>query len=191
MRASKLVLILGSAVAASSAFGQVDYDNLLASTSGNDPVASFGPLYDSFSVGSTGVTVSSVLLNVFGGVDGNTFTVGIYSDNSTSPDALLNSTVLPDGSGIVLANFGATALAPNTRYWIGLSSPTGGSDEFWNWSMDISGPGVAGEFFYNQSGLFPNSDSPYQMLIASTPEPSSFAFLGLGVLPLFLRRRRK
>lgn len=191
MRSSKLLLVLGSVVAGTSAFGQVDYDNLLAASSGSDPVVMFGPLYDSFSVGPTGVTVSSVMLNVNGFTDGLSFTVGIYSDMATSPGALLNSTTVADQTGIVTANFGATALSANTRYWIGLSDPTGMSSETWNWSFDTSGPGVASEYFANSDGVFPNMGGPYQMAITSTPEPASFAVLGLGVVPLLLRRRRK
>ena len=87
------------------------------------------------------------------------------------------------------------ALAPSTRYWIQLSS-TDESGSTWAWSTDVSGPGVAGEFFANSGGVFPNDpDGPYQMRVSGTasvvPEPST-ASLALGLFScgaLMLRRR--
>jgi MYXO-CTERM domain-containing protein len=61
--------------------------------------------------------------------------------------------------------------------------------------MDISGTGVASEFFANHNGVYPNDDGPYQMLISdqasSVPEPVSLTLGGLGIAALALLRRRR
>jgi len=149
------------------------------------------------------------MLNVSGVADGGSFMVGIYTDNLTTPGTLINATTVADGSGVALpspsvsqivtADFGSTALTADTRFWIGLSSPTGGSSEMWNWSLDLTGPDVAPEYFANINGVMANSGVPgipftgggYQMRLFVLPEPPSIAWLGLGALPLLLRRRRK
>jgi hypothetical protein len=198
MRTRKLLVISLSSLMAVTAFGQVDYSNLSALTGGADPIGGFGPLYDSFSVGPSAATVSDVLLllqNPAG--TGASFSVNLYSDVATSPGAALaggaivSDTSVGAGLSIIDASFGATSLAANTRYWIGLSDLTGTGVQ-WAYSTDISGPGVANEFFANSSGIYPNNpDGPYQMQISSVPEPSSLAYLGLGVLPFILRRRKR
>jgi hypothetical protein len=67
----------------------------------------------------------------------------------------------------------------------------------WSYSMDVSGPGVAGESFANQMGVFPASDGPYQMLVtgnvATTPLPAALPLFasGLGALGLVSWRRKR
>jgi hypothetical protein len=63
------------------------------------------------------------------------------------------------------------------------------SSAFWAWSFDVSGPGVANEFFSNNAGVFPNNQNgPYQMQVnTAIPEPSTLALgiAGLGTLLAF------
>jgi hypothetical protein len=80
----------------------------------------------------------------------------------TLADGLLPST--PTAVDFTLPT--AFNLAANTRYWIGLSTANG-SAALWNWSLDLSGTGVPGEFFANNGGVSPNTLGPYQMRLAA------------------------
>jgi len=89
----------------------------------------------------------------------------------------------------------ALTLAPATRYWIGLSSAN--TNAAWAWSVDISGPGVAGEFYSERGNTFTNDSGPYLMQISGdvvTPLPAALPLFagGLGALGLLgWRRKRK
>ena len=177
------------------------YSNIGAIGTGTDPISSFGPLYDSFSTGSSFGAISS--LDLFLGVgtptDGDTITVGLYADSSTSPGSFLatlgtinDSDLSSTPADISVSLTSNPVLAPGTRYWIQLFTDGSG---IWQWSDDISGVGVSGEYFANMNGVFSNSDSPYQMQVAlagSAPEPSTFAPMlgGLGILLAFAVRMR-
>jgi hypothetical protein len=54
---------------------------------------------------------------------------------------------------------------------------------------------VAGEFFSNANGVFPNFDGPYQMQISApgVPEPGTWAMmiLGAAMIGFAARRQRK
>jgi hypothetical protein len=165
------------------------YDNLNSITSGADSVVMNGPLADSFSTGSSSFPLWQVGFKLDGMSDGGSVMVQLLSDSSTSPGAVLAT--LGTVSDASLCGFGCFAnyslslsapitLAPNTRYWIELSSNNSSAD--WAWSNDVSGLGVAGENLANGYGVFPNGPfgAPYQMLVA-TPEPSSLFLLGTGL----------
>jgi hypothetical protein len=62
-------------------------------------------------------------------------------------------------------------------------------------SDDISGPGVAGEFFSSDHNVMPNTLSPFQMRVntvsnASVPESSTLTLGVLGIGTLVVLRRR-
>lgn len=181
------------------------YNNLAAVSSGADGVAisgftnDFGPLADSFSTGSSAVALTSVTLDLqaTNPGDGGIFTVTLDSDNSTSPGSALETIGTISDSSLTssLADYTLTtdfALSADTRYWIELSSLSPTSSAYWSWSTDTSGTGVANEFFWNQGGVHPNSDSPYQMDVeAGAPEPSSLLLLGSGLMMLAAPLRRR
>ena len=184
-------ILIGCCLMPAAGRAAVLYDNLGAIP---DPLApdfafAFGPLYDFFStVSSTTLSDISVLVNASIPSDGGTFTIGVYGDSFTSPGALLQSTTFADSllgtSPGVFSEAVSVPLSAGTRYWIGISSaPTGSVN--WFWSTDISGPGVAGEFYDNQGGVAPNLTGPYQMELTSSavgavPEPSSWAMMMVG-----------
>lgn len=182
------------------------YNNLNSASNGADPTSSdggIGPLADSFSTGSSGYSLASVGLKLLDSTpnDGYTVTVALYSDNATSPDALLYSIGSIDDSALStsLADYyfnlaSPYALAANTRYWIEVSSGSGNAT--WSWSLDLSGPGASGEHYYHSGTVWPNSGGPYQMLVAdaaitSVPEPAPLALVALGSLAgLWFTRKR-
>ncbi|MFZ0638819.1 MAG: PEP-CTERM sorting domain-containing protein [Candidatus Acidiferrales bacterium] len=175
------------------------YNNLGSTSDGSDPISSFGPLADSFATGSSNFSFDSltVLLDVSSTDSSGSVTASLLSNNSGAPGSSL--LVLGTVSDLSLStsltdytfSFSTYTLLADTTYWIQLSS-SNGSVAYWAWSLDQSAQGVAGQFFSNEDGVFPNTDGPYQMEVggtgtSATPEPSSLflAFTGLlGLAPL-------
>lgn len=193
-------LIASATLVAGSAQATVLYNNLGAASTGTDPVAGFGPLADSFSTGASAVSLDTLTLLVDGNAgSGGSFTVNLLTDNNTSPGAVLASGTFSDS---VLAGTltpltftcNGCSLAADTRYWIQLAD-AGGTTTNWSWSSDISGVGVANEYFANSNGVFANNpNGPYQMeLIAGVPEPATWALMlaGLGIIGAGLRMNRR
>jgi hypothetical protein len=179
------------------------YDNLSSVTSGTDPLTSEGfspPLFDSFSTGASGFNLADVQLLLQGSPSPGSLTVDLYSDSSTSPGApLLSIGTLSDNalfSTLSAVDFPLSspyALAANTRYWLVLNS-TDGSTALWGWSLDQNALGVAGEYFGNETGVYSNTEGPYQMRLSDTtavPEPTTMFLLGLGLIGLAIYGRKK
>jgi len=175
------------------------YDNTGGARVDTDPVLGLGPLYDSFTSPS-GAQITGVALILSGnGNFGGTLNVGLYANQSTTPGALIAALgTLSDSllsSSLATYDIALTAnplLAAGTRYWIGLSGIT---STHWSFSDDLTGPGVTGEFFSNQSGTFSNDNGPYQMritadLASAIPEPGSFVLVFAAAGLLGLRRLR-
>jgi hypothetical protein len=180
------------------------YDNTSAVSNGADciEVSSCGfhfpgQLYDSFTTGAAGQLIDLDLDLAGESTSSGAVEVGLYADSSTEPGALIaNLGSLSDSelsSAIAIQSITLTAnpfLEANTRYWIGLSGTTTAE---WSWSFDVSGPGVAGEFFSNPNGTFNSSDGLYQMSVgtgSSSPEPPGVLLIVAGTGLLGLLRRR-
>lgn len=197
----RIVLGLGSVFslfASTASATNVDlYNNLAATSYGNDNIGSYGSLADSFSTGSTGFHFTSLTLFLdVASPSTGTITASLLSDSSTSPGTTLETIGTLSETGLTgpFADYSfstAYLLAANTRYWIELSDSDNGG--FWSWSTDVSGTGVGNEFFANQGGVFANNpNGPYQMQVSGipTPEPGTLVLMGSGLLTLAGRIRR-
>ena len=175
------------------------------SSAGSDPINNVtgdGPIYDSFTSGTAG-QIDDLQL-ILGLCDSCTasgsFGVGLYADNSGTPGTEIGpalATVSDSALSTTPAIYDIALSVPldaDTVYWIGLSGAT--TDAEWYYDSDDSGIGVAGESFFNASGV-PNSDSSgaYQMQVTTqattaTPEPASILLIAAGASVLALLRRR-
>jgi hypothetical protein len=195
------------------------FDNLKAQTDGQDlvpPEAKGGLLADSFSSGKdplilTKVTLKLVLVGKPNFDEIRPVVVEIFKDNGKPGigdlvheiGRVTEEEVKKDGPFItVRANPGDVPLAANSRYWVVLTdiTPPGNGKQTisWCWSSDISGTGVANEFYIDKTGLHANNDTlfgPFQMQVMaeSLPEPSSIALLtvGFGSGVAYIRRRKR
>jgi len=199
------VLSLAVALAAAAHAGVV-YDNTEAVSGGADPVSLsygypgsfFNGLYDSFSTGATGGVLADLKLLLTGTPDEGSIDIALYSDSSTSPGTEIADFGTLDDSSLSTSEelydipTGDPSLAPDTRYWIGLTdnSASGFSSAFWEWSADTSGAGVEDEYYANPDGVFANDpNGPYQMSVVVSPEPTTWTLLLAGWPILAFRRR--
>lgn len=160
------------------------------------------PVSQSFQVGASGATISSVNI-AFGNVVNPTgVQVSLFSDSSAAPGSSLGifslsgpPASIPFNSPTFTGSFTVTA---NTKYWIQIAA-LGGNPADMNWisyTTNFSETGEAGWSIgdtYLFDGGFPGSGS-IRMTITGTPssvpEPSSFSLLALGLGAWSLHRRR-
>jgi len=201
-----------SLFASAAANSEILFDNLSAFSSGTltalDYPAGPGPLFESFSTGSSAILVTSLSLfiNATTPGDGGTFEFGVFGDSSTSPDLsspFYISAPLPDSD--LSTNLGAEtfsldiSLSPDTRYWAGLVTMSGSVN--WSYSSDLSGPGVASEYsadvLAGAINVFANEDAgaAFQMEVVGTPVPEPAAWMltlaGFGCLGLAAALHRR
>jgi hypothetical protein len=200
------MLVVCSLALVCSAHAQAIFDSLGGATVGADSVYEYGPLGASFTTPSTPFTLGDVdvLLGTIYYPEGAT-DVALYSDSETSPGTeLAYLGTVPDVdlsySEPYLENFNfplstPLPLAPDTRYWIVLSTDPEAEITVagWAYTYNTSGLGVAGEYYYGDGGTYSNSDGPYQMEIFGAPEPGTagLLILGLGSLGFLGISRRK
>jgi hypothetical protein len=199
---SLLVVGAGFALAATAVSATVLYDNLNARNDGEDFISSAGatfsagPLADSFSTGGSVTSLTDLKVRVSGDPASNgDVGISLLADNSTSPGAFIAAlgSITANSLGTDLVydfSLGSPIpLAPNTRYWIELT--TANVSATWPFSFDVNGTGVASEFFANSTGVDSNFDGPYLMRVTAVPEPATLGLVGLSLLALAMLRRKK
>jgi hypothetical protein len=163
------------------------YDNLEAVSTGSATVTDTG-LYDSFTTGLS-QQIYEIDLALVGA---DLVTLEILGNANNMPGTVLYTDSFFPGSGDETFYYPASppSVSADTRYWIGLFS-SAGSTTTWSYSSDISGPGVANEYWADSTGVYANSlgHGPFQMDLGDgfiiVPEPSTWAltftgFIGLG-----------
>jgi hypothetical protein len=212
IRALSVVAIL-TFMCVSPGRANVLYDNLGDTPTGADPIGSdWGPLGNSFSTGASPFDFTSLTVLLDGTASSGTITAYLLADSSTSPGAVLETIGEIDESVITGSPTQYTldtsfTLSADTRYWIELTATDNAAG--WDWSNDVSGPGVASQYYSNyEKGdivrVFPNSPTgpyqgPYQMEVsgslAAVPEPRTISLLlaaglvGLGFLRATVKTR--
>jgi len=190
---------------AERAAAQIIYDNISGSTgavsSGSELISSVNaPIANSFSTGSNSslLTNLGLLLLAANPSSGGSFAVKLLSDDSTNPGTPLTTITTVDDSVLTttLSTFSYQLptpypLAPNTRYWIELSSASTASE--WSYPATNLGIGVDNEYVYYAGTVFANSAfTPYQMTVTTAvPEPATLGLCGLGLLALIAARRAR
>jgi hypothetical protein len=198
-----LALAISSFVVAGSARADSLFNNLGNAGFSADPTGDeWGPLADSFSTGSTPFDFTSltVILSGTPSPTGST-TAFLLSDSSNTPGAIVEEIGTISESGLSGAPGLFTLptsyiLQPNTTYWIELTSADNNTD--WQYTMDPSGIGTAGQSLANFQGsgnwvVFPEDNGPYQMSVDGTrvPEPSSLYLLFGGLLAVGITTFRR
>lgn len=198
-------VFVGAMAVNSANAANIIYSNLGAASSGSDLEASLSPNYNSFTSAAFEQILIGLELALSGPGGTGIINIGLYNDSNTSPGTLVTTLGTINDSSIIsgvndysLSLNSNPVLAPSTRYWIGLLDTTG--TEGWSYSIDISGTGVAGQYWKSAgtSAVIANGNTidtaPYQMLVTTSPvpEPTTLALTGFGGLTaLVIARRRK
>jgi hypothetical protein len=202
-----VLVLAGLMVVTSAKATTVVFDNITGIThTGQDNLAAIGPIYGSFTSAGTAQQLTSLELQLWGPstfVGAGTITIGLYSDSSTSPGALITSTTILEsaisgGYNNYFFSLGNPLLAASARYWIGLSDT--GQAVGWAWTHDVSGPGVSGEWIAHSGspGVWDNPpNGGYMMKVVEdvrtngVPDAGSTAsLLGLALAGLIGLRRK-
>lgn len=140
-----------------------------------------------------------------------TASVDLYADNSGEPGSLIGH--IGDITDGELTSSPATydfplgtpiALNASTRYWVGVTTAST-SEAAWDWTAVGSGPGVAGEYWWDEGGpAFSNAGEPFIMQVnvdtsgsssgpTPTPAPGTLVLMltAAGIGGFYLMRRRR
>jgi hypothetical protein len=171
------------------------FDSLGGHPQGNGPVSAAGRWAASFSTGGEDLKLWGVKVLVRGADDDGAFTVSLHADADALPgDVIASSGPIPD-SALPAAHQPFTIdlpaeLSSEARYWVVIAPADGQSSSLdWAFTQAGVGPGVAGEFYAEESSgawqSYPNSDGgPCQMAVLSkAPEPPVWAVLFGGWSP--------
>ncbi len=171
------------------------FDSLGGHPQGNGPVSAAGRWAASFSAGGEDLKLWGVKVLVRGVDDDGAFTVSLHADADFLPgEVIATSGPVPDS---VLPSVHQpmtfdlpTELEPGARYWVVIAPAEGQSSSLdWAFTQAGVGPGVAGEFYAEESSgawqAYPNSDGgPCQMAVLSkAPEQPVWAVLFGGKTP--------
>jgi hypothetical protein len=186
-------LLAGLALCGALASAQAGlvYNNLGAVQSGSDPVQSFGPLANSFTVGNGAARLTSVslLLKSDSSQPVGSLAVSLLADATTSPGATLVSLGTLSSAAVSTTGFVSYAftlasafdLVAGATYWIGLAATEPSAVE-WSWSTDLSPMGVAGQYSYSSAlGVQANSDAGAYQMSVTVPEPGTLALAALSL----------
>jgi hypothetical protein len=207
VRSLALSGVLAATLGTGAARADVLFSNIGFGSTVSNPVSQV--LYDSFSTGSYGVSLTSVSLKLEASNPSDTgaVVVALYSNlsGSNTPDGsiqrlgkIFDSSLTSSPTIIQLDAFPYTALAANTRYWIQVrqlgSTPSSAS---WVYDNSYLGTSVSTEYSLdtvNVAGVTANDSGSnvYLMRVTGIPEPRSVALLLVGLVGtgLALLRRR-
>jgi hypothetical protein len=162
-----------------------------------------------FLMGSNSYNLTSISLDLQNATNGfSNLSVGLYSDASGSPGTLLSSLTYsstgPDSSLFGMAYnsvtfTGSGLLQAGNSYWVGVSNPDGNYADptaghpwmIW-YGNPVIGEASLGTFQYGTSQMTNWSGQPGMTITGTAvPEPSTYAFFGLGALSLLIAYRRR
>ncbi len=160
----------------------------------------FATCYDNFSLGTNTILTGATWVGVFfngSPTPPSAFTLQIWSDGATGPNASLYSTTIP-GSANETANgnvfdysaaisFSATA---GTTYWLSIV-PDLGFPPQWGWETSAAGDALSYQDFFGTRAALPSDLAFTLQGHDAVPEPAPFMAMGLGLGALILNRRKK
>lgn len=197
-RRTSLGLAAAFMALASMGWADILSDNLSEATADLEYLSGPVQVAAGFKTDNQSYTLDNVMLWLGNPVPGQA-ALSLYSDNASQPGSLIGTLISPSLYFPDLASmtFGGNNLFldANTSYWIVLQALSGQFTWGWTESSFGSGPGFLGNWAVSTSpGAWTTFDSePTQMQVnaTATPEPSSLALLGAGLLGLGLFAQRK
>lgn len=200
MRSFLAVLVMAAGVFGPAASAAVIYDTTGLASAGSqfvgDGTGGVGWWAQGFSTGASNrlVTDVTLLMSTNGGTAPWTFDVGIYTDASGEPGALVQTIYSISGSTTAIASpFSISGLSvlldAATDYFV-VVAPTAGQLA---WSYTGLATGPSGESLDSGASWTMDTTAPQQMSVtAAVPEPSAvvLAIGGVAALGLFRLRRR-